>query len=166
MIPILFSYQNKMMDMYDSYRQKLLKQKRITSSLQIIMPGYLLEEASSSFSNTSYQIRVLELIQRVRDYRNKFIEYVKSKDGFGVKYFTQIPKDLWTDDFKTLWEDPVYDKYKSTENSPKLNLNDIPQFKIVNSFLIPYEVFFILLINLVILLLVTRAFIKLRIVRN
>ena len=166
MIPTLLSYQDKMLNIHDVYRQKQLKQRRITSYSKVIMPGYLLEETANCFANTSYQVQVIQLIQEVRDYRNKFIEYIKTKDGFGLKYFTQMPKKIWTDDSNELWNNPMYDKYRSNENYPKLDLNDIPPVKISYPFKFPYEAFLILLINLVLFLLVSKAFITMSIVKN
>jgi len=163
MIPVLLEYQNRMMDTYNNYRNNQLKQKKIASWLQVFIPGFLLDETAKSIAGTSYDIRVLSLLKKARQNRSIYINYIKSKNGFGPKYFTQIPQDIWSDNSKDY--NSVIDKY-SWDNYPRLNLTDIPKFQPVEKFKVPLELFFMLLINLVLLLIVNKAFISLRVEKN
>lgn len=49
---------------------------------------------------------------------------------------------------------------------PRLNLNDIPKFPTIEEVKIPFELIYIILINLTLLLMVKRAFIALNVVEN
>ncbi len=163
MIPVLLEYQDKMMDTYDGYRNDQLKQKRAASWLQKLIPGYLLDETTSDLAGTSYDMRVLNILKKARQFRTTYIDYIKTKNGFGPKYFTQIPEELWSDvseDYNS-----VVDKY-SINNYPRLNLNDIPQFPSVESFKVPPELFFLLLINLALMFMVSRAFMSFSIIKD
>jgi ABC-type transport system involved in multi-copper enzyme maturation permease subunit len=164
MIPSLISSQNKILDLYDAQHHRLLMRKRKLSYLQLITPGYQLDEISRTFCNTSFQIRVINLTRNIRKYRNDFIKYIEANNGFSEKYFTQIPKEIWTDDFNELWNNPIYDIYRSPETCPKLNLTDIPTFDFESSFKIHPAFFYLLLVNLILFILVARSFITMRIV--
>ena len=164
MIPVLLEYQDKMMDTYYDYRNNQLKQKRTASWLQVLMPGYLLDETARSLAGTSYDIRVLSLLKKTRQYRSIYINYINSKNGFGPKYFTQIPQEIWSDDRNDY--NPVIDLYNSRDNYPLLNLTDIPEFPTIEKFKVPLELFFLLLINLALLLMVNRAFLSFSIIQD
>ena len=165
MIPVLLEYQDRMMDIYEDYRNKLLKQKEIVNWVQIFTPGFLLDETSEDLANTSYNNRVMDILQKAREYRTRYIDYIKLKNGFGSKYFTQIPPDLWTDD-KNEYKKPEYDIYRNPDTYPRLNLSDIPKFPVMEEFRVSIGSVFIVLVNLALLFLVSHAFLSFSVIKN
>jgi len=159
MIPVLLEYQNRIIDKYNNYRNKQLKQKKVASWLQVLLPGYLIDETFQTLAETSYETRVISILEKTKEYRSTYINYIKSKNGFGPKYFTQIPPELWSDDYKAYENvQNIYNVFNNTY--PPLNLTDIPKFQTVNRFIVPHEMFFLLLVNLILLVIVSKLFIS------
>lgn len=93
MVPILLEYQDKIIDTYSDYRNKLVKQKKVSSWLQIIIPGYLLDETAKTLTGTNYEIRVLNMLKRAREYRTIISIILNQKMGLALNISLRFRKN-------------------------------------------------------------------------
>ncbi|NOZ47321.1 MAG: ABC transporter permease subunit [Chlorobi bacterium] len=160
-IPILFEGQRKLMDIFDNYNDKLIKQRNKSSYFKYVLPGYLLNEFASKVAGTDVRSRKLEVEKQARFYRQNLLEYFESRGAFGLKFFTQMKRGEMKEDYNQ-YESIIFKKYGwgSDDTYPRIDLNDMPQFKLKNKFHFPLEE--LLLIIIINMLLVVACFINLQ----
>ena len=137
-IPLILEEQEQVVKLNNEAKLQFIKQKEISRQFLRMSPGLLLEESASKIAGTHYLYRDLEIMKRVSIVREKFIDYMKSKDVFGLRFFSNIKRedmreniDDYTDDLKK--------KYSGLDTCKPLDLSDMPEFKFPNKSLIPEE---------------------------
>jgi hypothetical protein len=130
----------------EQYLRELLKQTSFATALGRISPVAAYQNAASALAKTDTQ-SYLAFMQRAKNYRRELIDYLRSKEAFGLLFFTRQkeeemfdgeafekwaeahhPVDEWRRCFsgqseKTL---PEVDPWKKVES---LNLSDMPRFR-------------------------------------
>lgn len=147
-IPLLFEGQQKLLSIHDDFRHRLIKQKIRASYFLKILPSFLLEESTTKIANTDFQCRDFTIRSKARNFRNVVIDYLQSKDAFGLKLFTQMKREEMKDNYDE-YSKEIFVKYSNEDTYPRLNLQDIPAFSYSEKFILPLEIVFILIMNLV-----------------
>jgi hypothetical protein len=150
-IPIMLEGQNEIYQTLEEYKQHLLKQRVLTDRLNIRLPGSFLLQSTSKIAGTHYQRRDLDILSQAKQYRGQFLDYVESKRGFGLPFFTQMPEEEMRDNWED-YSDTVMEKY-SPENYTPLETGDMPVYRSPRKAFIPAEsvidLLFLLLMNIV-----------------
>jgi len=145
LIPMWLEKQKEIQNLSESYRSSMKNQNKCISQFLVINPNYLFIKASSVFSNTDIS-NYEKLIEYVYQYRNQFLQYINSKDGFGIKFFTPLNKEDLKDKYSDYNED-MRNTYANIDNIPNLNLDDLPDSKFQPRNNIPFEFFILVLLN-------------------
>ena len=157
-IPVILDGLERLYIIKRDYKRKLIQQKETTGTFLNIIPGYLLEQSSSKIAGTHYNFRHNKFISHAKIFWNNIVDYVKSKDGFGLKLFTQIDRrDMresyldYTEELRKKWN---WDTY------PVLSLPDLPVFTPPKRNIIPSESIkdLILLLLLNVILFITGSY--------
>jgi len=168
-IPIILDGFEHIYRVKQDYKRQLMQQKKTAGTFMSIMPGYLVEQSSTKIAGTHYSFCYTKFISHSKVLWNGIIDYVKSKDGFGLKYFSQIDrKDMrehYKDYTKEFLSKARWDKY------PALEMPDIPVFAPPKRYIIPVEsikdLILLLMMNVVLFItgvyLFSRADIRLKI---
>lgn len=135
----------------DDFRNRLLRQRTMTSFFLKFLPGFMLEESSTKIANTDYWFREFTLRSKARDFLQVVMDYLKSKDAFGLKFFTQMTREEMKDDYRE-YSREIFEKYSDRESYPRLNLNDVPVFTYSESIGFSMEILFIFMSNILLFL--------------
>ena len=150
-IPIILEGHENIMRQQDQYKQQFIRQRRIAGIFIRFLPGHLLKESTSKIAGTHYLERDIRLLSHAKRFRESLIQYIRSKNGFGLKFFTQMKAEDMRDD----WDD--YTEEIETRSSPNnyspLDLSDIPTFRLAQRQLVPNEslvdLIWMLIINII-----------------
>ena len=150
-IPIILEGHENIMRQQDQYKQQFIRQRRIAGIFIRFLPGHLLKESTSKIAGTHYLERDIRLLSHAKRFRESLIQYIRSKNGFGLKFFTQMKEEDMRDD----WDD--YTEEIETRSSPNnyspLDLSDIPTFRLAQRQLVPNEslvdLIWMLIINII-----------------
>jgi len=136
-MPIILEGHEDIMRQQDQFKQQFIRQRRIASIFIRLLPGHLLKESTSKIAGTHYLERDIRLLSHAKRFRESLIQYIRSKDGFGLRFFTQMKEEDMRDD----WDD--YTEEIETRSSPNqyppLDLSDMPTFRPAQRQVIPNE---------------------------
>ncbi len=136
-MPIILEGHEDIMRQQDQFKQQFIRQRQIAGILVRFLPGHLLKESISKIVGTHYFERDIRLLSHAKRFRESLIQYIRSKNGFGLRFFTQMKEEDMRDD----WDD--YTEEIQTRASPNqyppLDLSDMPTFRLVQRQLIPNE---------------------------
>ncbi len=148
-IPIILDGMEQIYRIKNDFKQQFINQEKTATVFVRLLPGFLLEESTTKISGTHYIYRDVRILNRAKLYRDELIEYLKSKDAFGLKFFSQMDtKDMHEN--KSDYTEEVRNKWGSYDGCPPLDLSDMPKFRFQNRSLIPAEI----VIDLVLMLLI------------
>lgn len=137
MIPIVLNGIDGILRTEDAYKDQFIRQRRTAGILTRLLPGTLLRESTSKIAGTHYLSRDVQLLTQVKQYRADLIAYLRSKDAFGLKFFTKTQEE----DMRDTWDE--YTEELQTrchpDNWKPLDLSDIPVFRLQRRPLIPPE---------------------------
>ena len=136
-IPIILEGHETIMRQQDQFKQQFIRQRRIAGIFVRLLPGHLLKESASKIVGTHYLERDIRLMSHAKRFRESLIQYVRSKDGFGLKFFTQMQEEDMRDDWDDYSEE--IESRASPNNYPPLDLSDMPTFRPAQRQLIPNE---------------------------
>jgi hypothetical protein len=147
----MWEYQNDIQNLRDLQKQELRKNYDINHAFTCFLPDVLFERSSSIFANTLWIYRDKQLSNELRTYRNTMMDYIKNKNGFSEKFFTQIPKVSWKDNYEDYseLEKEIFSKY---EDYPKISMSDIPVFKAAMSFRLPFDFYLLIILDLILII--------------
>ena len=131
--PLLWTYQQDIQNQKDLLRQKQLQQQKTNYAFTCFLPDILFEQSIATLSNTGSAYRDEYLRSGLRQFRGQVFEYLNSKKAFTEKFFTQLPKEQWQEN----WDDYTAtekDIYGNRENYPRLSFVDVPDFNIISKF--------------------------------
>jgi len=150
-IPIIQEGQNEIYQTLWAFKQQFITQRTLTDRLNHILPGSFLLQSTSKIAGTHYQRRDLDILSHAKQYRDQFLDYVQSKQGFGLHFFTQMPEE----EMRLNWDDyaeGIREKYSPDQYAP-LNTDDMPVFRIPRKQFIPSEslidLLFLILMNII-----------------
>jgi len=143
----------------DDFRNRLLRQETMTSFFLKFLPGFMLEESSTKIANTDYWFREFALRLKARDFHQVVVDYLKSKDAFGLKFFTQMTREEMKDDYHE-YSNEIFEKYSNRDSYPRLDLNDIPVFTYSEPIGFSIEILFIFMSNILLFLVGVQFFSK------
>ncbi len=137
--PILWKYQQNVQDQKDLIRQKQLGQQRNNQTFTCFLPDVLYEQSLASLANTGIDYRDEYLRSELRRFRGQAFDYLDEKKAFTEKFFTQFPKERWSDNWNdyTAAEKEIYGNYQKQENYPRLSVVDAPVFAFAEKFNFP-----------------------------
>lgn len=142
--PIMFESQSKIQNIMNEHESRLMGQKNISGYFLRFTLDYMLEESLTKLANTHYDFRNTKLKTSIEDFRNVVLDYLRTKDAFGLKYFTAMKNEEMRDNWDEYTEE-IHNKY-SFENCPKIDDSDSPEFKYSMPFSIPYDFFLMILL--------------------
>jgi ABC-type transport system involved in multi-copper enzyme maturation permease subunit len=154
-LPVLFEYQERELDVKEDYNKRLYKQKIIAGYFKYPLPNTLLERATTKASNTDYMTRVVKIHEDACLFRSIVLDWLMDKGAIGMKFFTQMPEEMFKDRFED-YDEVTEQEY--CDNHPLLNVDDAPVFKINQIFNVPYEIGILSIMNILILLAGIRIF--------
>ena len=153
MFPILWKYQQDIQDQKDLMRQKQLKQQNTNHVFTCFLPEVLYEQSLAALTNTGVNYRDEYLRSELRRFRNQVFDYLDGKKAFTEKFFTQFPRERWSDNWNdyTAAENEIYGNYQKQENYPRLQITDAPAFTIAERFSFPAGLPILLGVNILLL---------------
>ena len=104
----------------------------------------MLEESLTKLANTHFDFRNTRLQNSLSDFRNVVLDYLRTKDAFGLKFFTAMKRDEMRDNWDD-YTDEIHNKY-TWENCPKLDVSDAPEFNYAMPLSVPLDFFFMILL--------------------
>ena len=154
-LPIHFEYQGKMNAEKKQFKQLLFHQQKVGSYFLQLFPNFQLSNGSSVMASTDFQSRDMGLNNSLEIFRASTMDYIKSKDGFGFKFFTPMKPEQLRDNFNdyTKEENVLYTNYKQP-----LDISDAPQFYFKDNLKIPVDMLFLVVLNAVFFALGLRLF--------
>ena len=159
-LPVHFEYQGKINAEKKLFKQQLFHQQKVGSYFLQLLPNFQLYNGSSIITSTDFESRDIGLHNSLEIYRSSIMDYIKSKDGFGFKFFTPMKPEQLRNDFNdyTKEEKDLYSNYKQP-----LDISDAPQFYFNYKLKIPLDILFLVLLNAIFISLGIRIFIHARV---
>jgi hypothetical protein len=150
MFPILWQYQQDVQAQKDLLRQKQLRQQNTNHAFTCFLPDVLYEQSLAALANTGIAYRDEYLRTELRRFRSQVFDYLDSKKAFTEKFFTQFPKERWSDNYNdyTAAEKEIYGSYEKQENYPRLQMSDAPAFTFAEKFTFPAGLSVLLSMNI------------------
>lgn len=134
-IPIMLAGQERIYQAAQQFKRQDIRQQKIAAQFVRFLPGNLLSEASSKVAGTHYTLRDVEILDNAKQYRSIFLDYIRSKGGFGYAFFTQMPPDAMRETYAE-YTDEIVEQY-SPNNYEPLNLDDMPVYQLKTASVIP-----------------------------
>ncbi len=136
-IPIVLDGINETIRAEDANKSRFIRQRRIAGMFTKLLPGSLLGESASKIAGTHYGLRDLAILNQAKQYREDLIGYMRSKNAFGLKYFTQTREE----EMREKWEEYSSDKFKECQPDHwnPLDLSDMPVFRLQRRPIVPRE---------------------------
>ena len=164
LMPALFETQNKMMNAISDYRSKLLYRQHTIENFSFFIPNHLLEQTGTKLANTDRYARDVYIRNQAQRFRQQVLDYVRSKNGFGYKFFTQMEPKNMKNDMEAYPK--KYSNFSFYEDYPKLKLSDIPKFSYKKLFRFPVEIFYLAGVNLLLFVLGSYLFMRSKLLSN
>ena len=146
-LPVIYEFQDELMVSIRKYRSALMHRQNVIDRFLTILPNHLIQQTSTKLANTDQYARDIYIRKQAKRFRGQVLDYIKSKNGFGYKFFTQMKPENMRENYldypKKYFEKYSYSKY------PELRLKDIPEFSCEKPFRFPVEVLYLLIINLI-----------------
>jgi ABC-type transport system involved in multi-copper enzyme maturation permease subunit len=154
-LPIHFEYQEKINAEKKQFKQQLFHQQKAGSYFLQLLPNFQLSNGSFVIASTDFQSRDLQLHSSLEIFRASTMDYIKSKDGFGFKFFTLMKPEQLKDNFYnyTKEENDLF-----CNNKQPLDISDAPQFYFKDKLKIPVDMLFLIVLNVVFFALGIRLF--------
>jgi ABC-type transport system involved in multi-copper enzyme maturation permease subunit len=111
--------------MKENQKKQLLSKKLIYDKVTFLIPDRTFQSICDYSAETDYNFREKRFTDAAKSYRSVFMDYVKSKGGFGYPFFTQVPEQLMLDNYEDY---PPGFEERYCENLKPLDLSDLPQF--------------------------------------
>lgn len=143
-LPIHFEYQGKIIAEKKLFKQQLFHQQKVGSYFLQILPNFQLSNGSSIITSSDYQSRDMELLNSLEIFRGNTMDYIKSKGGFGLKFFTHLKPEQMRDNFDNYTKE---EQDLFVNNKQPLDTSDAPQFYLKDKLKIPVDMLFLLLLN-------------------
>jgi hypothetical protein len=151
---ILFRHQRDIQLQNDIYRDKQIRQEKSNYLFTCFLPDILYENAVSSLSNTGISYRELFIRSELRLFRSQVFDYLNSKKAFSEKFFTQFPKEEWSNNWNDYPENlkEIYADRNNMNNYPHLSYSDAPSFYLKENFQISINILILLIFNFILFL--------------
>ena len=108
---------------------KQLYKRRLYERFAFFIPDNVYQNIYEQIAGTDYDYRQRQFMDNARIYRSVLMDYIRSKNGFGYAFFTQVPESEMRDTLEE-YSQAVVDKYCSKENLQKIFTAEAPQFTI------------------------------------
>jgi len=147
-IPVILEGQEDIYQTQRNLKSQFIKQRETSALLNRLFPGHLLYQASTKIAGTHYKRRDLRLLDQAKIYREQFLDYVRSKNGFGLLFFTRMN----TEDMRGNYPDYPEEILEANlpANCKPLETKDMPVFHFTRHTIIPAESIFDLSLLLII----------------
>ena len=110
----------------DQKKQQLYKRK-LYGQLAFFIPDNIYQNICEQIAGTDYDFREYQFMNAARNYRNVLMEYIRSKNGFGYAFFTQLPESEMRDSNND-YSQSIIEKYCEEENLDKIFTAEVPRF--------------------------------------
>jgi len=146
-LPELFTMQYKIINLQKNYRNNLYKKNKTFNNYTFFLPTTSFANVSEKLACTDLYSRYEFIIQKGIDYRELFLEYLKSRDAFGLKFFTQMPRHEMKDDMNEY----VIDESSKLlyQNYGVISVDDFPEFNYQYTEFFPQELFVLIFLNII-----------------
>jgi ABC-type transport system involved in multi-copper enzyme maturation permease subunit len=159
-IPVHFEYQGKINAEKKQFKQQLFHQQKAGSYFLQLLPNFQLSDGCSVIASTDFQSRDLQLHNSLEIYRTTIMDYIKSKSGFGFKFFTLMKPEQLKDNFSDYTNE---EKELYTNHKQQLDISDTPQFYFKDKIKIPVDMLYLVVLNVVFIALGLRLFTSARV---
>jgi hypothetical protein len=112
-------------EMKENQKRKLLYKRALYNRSTFFIPDCMYQRICEQSAGTDYDFREKRFMDAVKNYRSMLIDYIRSKDGFGYAFFTQVPESEMLDRYEDY---PPEFEERYCKNRIPLNLSDLPQF--------------------------------------
>lgn len=120
-----------------TFKDRFIRQRRIAGVSVRLLPGFLLRESASKIAGTHFLGREIRLLLHVNQYRSDLINYLRYRDAFSLKFFTQTQPEDMRDNWDE-YTDEIENRCHPNNFEP-LDLSDMPAFIVPEHQLIPRE---------------------------
>lgn len=136
-IPIILSGQEEIYQTKQNIKKQFINQRKTSALLNRLLPGHLLYQASTKIAGTHYRRRDLNLLDQAKIFREQFLDYIRSKNGFGLLFFTRMNPEEMKDNYEDYTEE--IEEANLLTNHPPLEIDDMPVFRFPHYTVIPAE---------------------------
>jgi len=124
-------YADKVFDLYQRYFRTLSQQASLAQNIARLSPASHYLFASSAIAKTDLK-NYLSFLQQARLYREELIQYLYSKDAFGLTWFTRMKAEQLLEAEKLKQKSREEQIPYSWDEIEPLDLSDCPQFQYVS----------------------------------
>jgi ABC-type transport system involved in multi-copper enzyme maturation permease subunit len=156
MLPEYFKSRDQVLSLYDQFQVQTLKPKSISQYFLWFLPYELMQHSNTQLARTDREFRENRFTNSVRSYKQTVMDYLTSKDAFGMKFFSLLPEEEMKDDFSKYSE--ILKQRYMNKDFPLLELNDIPEFRYPETEGDSVDMLVLLLVNLLLFGLLYRVF--------
>jgi len=111
----------------DRFKKKQLHKKQLYKKFSFFIPDLMFQNICQQIACTDYDCRESQFIDAARSYRNVLMDYVRSKNGFGYAFFTQITEAEMRDSYEEYTPEDR-DKFCNSQNLNKIFTAETPRF--------------------------------------
>jgi len=91
-LPNWWNRDNLVLSLKDVHKKKLLQKRQLYERFAFFVPDNIYQNVCEQIARTDYDFREGQFMDAARNYRNVLMDYVRSKNGFGYKFFTPMPE--------------------------------------------------------------------------
>ncbi|MDR2763849.1 MAG: ABC transporter permease [Tannerella sp.] len=111
--------------MKENQKRQLLYKRTLYNRSTLFIPDCIYQRVCEQSAGTDYDFREKQFLDAVKNYRSMLMDYIRSKDGFGYAFFTQVPESEMLNHYEDY---PPEFEERYCKNRIPLNLSDLPQF--------------------------------------
>ena len=111
----------------EKQKQRQLYKKSLYERFAFFIPDNIYQNVCEQIARTDYDFRGIQFMDAAKTYRNILIDYVKSKNGFGYSFFTQMPESEMRNT-RGEYSQAVWDRYCNDQNLDKIFTAEVPLF--------------------------------------
>jgi hypothetical protein len=117
----------RMYSLKDGQKKQQLRKRKLYEQFAFFVPDNIYQNVCEQIARTDYDFRERQFMDAARNYRNVLMDYVRSKNGFGYAFFTQMPQSEWRDTYSE-YSQEVMDKYCRKSDLDKIFTAETPRF--------------------------------------
>jgi hypothetical protein len=111
----------------DSQKKQQLHKRILYEHLAFFIPDNMYRNCCEQLAGTDYAFREYQFMDAARNYRNVLMDYIRSKNGFGYAFFTQMSESEMRESYDD-YSQSILDRYCEEENLNKIFTAEVPRF--------------------------------------
>ena len=127
LLPKIQQINERIYALRDDQKRQLLHKREMYERLAFFIPDNIYQNVCEQIAGTDYDFRERQFMDATRNYRNILMDYIRTKNGFGYAYFTQMPESEMRNTLDEYTEE-VREKYCDSENFVQIFTSETPRF--------------------------------------